>query len=509
MSAVSANIAGADFGVRMKDAAAAAVLTVLLCVPIILFHADADIDGVLQPIPRPWAVAIFAVLAFFGRLAALNFTTGAKRAAKPEPRLWSAVRAAGAKYLPIIGLAVLFLYPFVILMALGSGGSLKWVDTYGIQILIYVMLGWGLNIVVGLAGLLDLGYAAFYAVGAYSYALLATTFGFSFWICLPLAGMLAALWGMMLGFPVLRLRGDYLAIVTLAFGEIIRTILVNWVSFTHGSAGIASIPKITFFSLRFADQPGGFDDFFHLDYSPLHGKMFLYYVILCLALITNAVSMRLRRLPIGRAWEALREDEIACRSLGVNTTNTKLTAFALGAFFGGLAGSFFSVRQGFISPESFTFSESATILAIVVLGGMGSQIGVAFAAVFLIGGFELLRELDFLRAIMANGTGVFLICLVVAAFGIIRSRTLAVQVAVVVVLAVFTLRAFQLLPDAIIDKFAMPDFDPAQYRGLLFGLAMVVMMVVRPRGLIATRAPSIFLRERKAASGALVTEGHG
>jgi branched-chain amino acid transport system permease protein len=205
----------------------------------------------------------------------------------------------------------------------------------------------------------------------------------------------------------------------------------------------------------------------------------------------------------------LREDEIACRSLGVNTTNTKLTAFALGAFFGGLAGSFFSVRQGFISPESFTFSESATILAIVVLGGMGSQIGVAFAAVFLIGGFELLRELDFLRAIMANGTGVFLICLVVAAFGIIRSRTLAVQVAVVVVLAVFTLRAFQLLPDAIIDKFAMPDFDPAQYRGLLFGLAMVVMMVVRPRGLIATRAPSIFLRERKAASGALVTEGHG
>jgi branched-chain amino acid transport system permease protein len=509
MSAVSANIAGADFGVRMKDAAAAAVLTVLLCVPIILFHADADIDGVLQPIPRPWAVAIFAVLAFFGRLAALNFTTGAKKAAQPESRLWSAVRAAGAKYLPIIGLAVLFLYPFVILMALGSGRSLKWVDTYGIQILIYVMLGWGLNIVVGLAGLLDLGYAAFYAVGAYSYALLATTFGFSFWICLPLAGMLAALWGMMLGFPVLRLRGDYLAIVTLAFGEIIRTILVNWVSFTHGSAGIASIPKITFFSLRFADQPGGFDDFFHLDYSPLHGKMFLYYVILCLALITNAVSMRLRRLPIGRAWEALREDEIACRSLGVNTTNTKLTAFALGAFFGGLAGSFFSVRQGFISPESFTFSESATILAIVVLGGMGSQIGVAFAAVFLIGGFELLRELDFLRAIMANGTGVFLICLVVAAFGIIRSRTLAVQVAVVVVLAVFTLRAFQLLPDAIIDKFAMPDFDPAQYRGLLFGLAMVVMMVVRPRGLIATRAPSIFLRERKAASGALVTEGHG
>jgi branched-chain amino acid transport system permease protein len=237
--------------------------------------------------------------------------------------------------------------------------------------------------------------------------------------------------------------------------------------------------------------------------------MFLYYVILCLALITNVVSMRLRRLPIGRAWEALREDEIACRSLGVNTTNTKLTAFALGAFFGGLAGSFFAVRQGFISPESFTFSESATILAIVVLGGMGSQIGVALAAVFLIGGFEMLRELDFLRAIMANGTGVFLICLVVAAFGIIRSRGLALQVAVVAVVAVVALRGFHLLPDAIIDKFAMPEFDPAQYRGLLFGLAMVVMMVVRPRGFIATRAPSVFLRERKTVSGALVKEGHG
>jgi branched-chain amino acid transport system permease protein len=509
MSAVSETTVGADLGARMKDAAAAAVLTVLLCVPIILIHADADIDGVLRPIPRPWAVVIFALLAFFGRLAMQNFSAGVKGEAKPESRLWSAVRAAGAKYLPILGLAVLFLYPFIILTTLGSAGSLKWVDTYGIQILIYVMLGWGLNIVVGLAGLLDLGYAAFYAVGAYSYALLATTFGLSFWICLPLAGMLAALWGVMLGFPVLRLRGDYLAIVTLAFGEIIRTILVNWVAFTHGSAGIASIPKITFFSLRFADQPGGFDNFFHLDYSPLHGKMFLYYVILCLALITNAVSMRLRRLPIGRAWEALREDEIACRSLGVNTTNTKLTAFALGAFFAGLAGSFFAVRQGFISPESFTFTESATILAIVVLGGMGSQIGVALAAVFLIGGFEMLRELDFLRAVMSNGIGVFLICLVVAAFGLIRSRGRAVQVAIVIVAAVSALRAFQLLPDAIINKFAMPDFDPAQYRGLLFGLAMVVMMVVRPRGFIATRAPSIFLRERKAVSSALVKEGHG
>ncbi len=356
-SAVAESAGGVELVTRLKDATAAALLTVLLCVPIILLQAEADTDGVLHPIPRPWTVAIFALLAFFGRLAISNAGADVKKEARPESKIAAAVRAAGAKYLPMIGLAVLFLYPFVVLFFLGSGGSLKWVDSYGIQILIYVMLGWGLNIVVGLAGLLDLGYVAFYAVGAYSYALLATTFGLSFWICLPLAGILAALWGVMLGFPVLRLRGDYLAIVTLAFGEIIRSVLVNWVAFTGGGAGIASIPKITFFSLRFADAPDGFDTFFHLDYSPLHGKMFLYYVILCLALITNLVSMRLRRLPIGRAWEALREDEIACRSLGINTTNSKLTAFALGAFFGGLAGSFFSVRQGFISPESFTFVE--------------------------------------------------------------------------------------------------------------------------------------------------------
>jgi branched-chain amino acid transport system permease protein len=438
-----------------------------------------------------------------------NFAEAGKKERVVKPTETSGWRAVVAKRLPGVGLAALFVYPMALLLILGSGRSLKWVDSYGIQILIYVMLGWGLNIVVGLAGLLDLGYVAFYAVGAYAYALLATTFGLSFWICLPLAGILAALWGVMLGFPVLRLRGDYLAIVTLAFGEIIRTILVNWVDFTGGGAGIASIPKITFFGLRFADTPHGFDKFFGMEYSPLHGKMFLYYVILCLALITNLVSIRLRRLPIGRAWEALREDEIACRSLGVNTTNTKLTAFALGAFFGGLAGSFFAVRQGFISPESFTFNESATILAIVVLGGMGSQIGVALAAVFLIGGFELLRELDFLRAVMSDGTGVVVICLGTFIFGVVRERRVAAQITLALIVAILALRFFSLLPVAIVSPFGMPGFDPAQYRGLLFGLAMVVMMVVRPRGFVSTRVPSIFLKERKAVSGDLVKEGHG
>ena len=461
MSLMSTTAADGAAGIagRLKASLAAALLTLVLCIPIIMFQANSDPnDGTLRLTFRPIAVAVFVAIAFIGRFLIL---TNAARP-KAEKRVVAPVARSKAvsNALTVGGLAFLVLFPPITVTLLGAGGALKWVDSYGIQILIYVMLGWGLNIVVGLAGLLDLGYVAFYAVGAYSYTLLATTFHLSFWVCLPIAGMLAALWGMILGFPVLRLRGDYLAIVTLAFGEIIRTILINWTDFSGGSAGISSIPKITFFGLVFADRPGGFDDFFGMEYSPIHSKLFLYYVILALALITNLVSIRLRRLPIGRAWEALREDEIACRSLGVNTTNTKLTAFALGAFFGGLAGSFFAVRQGFVSPESFTFNESATILAIVVLGGMGSQIGVAFAAVFLIGGFEMLRELGFLKMLMAN-------------------------------------------------YFGIEDFDPAQYRGLLFGLAMVVMMVFRPRGFVSTRSPSIFLKERKIVSGDLVKEGHG
>ncbi len=261
------------------------------------------------------------------------------------------------RYFGPFALGLVILFPLICLGLLGPAGSLKWVNNYGVQILIYVMLGWGLNIVVGLAGLLDLGYVAFYAVGAYSYALLSTTFGLSFWVCLPLAGILAAMWGIILGFPVLRLRGDYLAIVTLAFGEIIRMVLVNWVALTNGYAGIDEIPHVSFFGIPFNDDDNGFAAIFHLPYTPIYRTIFLFYLILALALLTNLVTIRLRRLPIGRAWEALREDEIACRSLGINTTNTKLTAFALGAMFGGFAGSFFAVRQGFVSPESFTFIE--------------------------------------------------------------------------------------------------------------------------------------------------------
>jgi branched-chain amino acid transport system permease protein len=315
------------------------------------------------------------------------------------------------------------------------------IDT-GIQVLTYVMLGWGLNVVVGLAGLLDLGYVAFYAVGAYSYALLATNFGLSFWICLPLAGILAACWGVLLGFPVLRLRGDYLAIVTLAFGEIIRLVIINWQSLTGGPNGISPIPRPTLFGIPLTAGEDGLAARLGFEFSPTQRIVFLFYLILALALLTNWVTIRLRRLPIGRAWEALREDEVACRALGINITTTKLTAFATGAMFGGFAGAFFATRQGFISPESFTFQESALVLAIVVLGGMGSQLGVALAALTLIGGFELFRGFD-------------------------------------------------------------------QYRMLVFGLAMVLLMIWRPRGLIGHRAPTVFLRQSTAISSELAREGRG
>lgn len=360
------------------------------------------------------------------------------------------------KYAPGLLLAALLVYPFFVttFMVDNLAQSQKWIDNYAIQILIYVMLAWGLNIVVGLAGLLDLGYVAFYAVGAYTVALLGNHFGFSFWLCLPLAGIFAALWGMMLGFPVLRLRGDYLAIVTLAFGEIIRTVLQNWTPVTGGAAGL-SVSKATFFGVPFTRGDGGFAALFGLNFQAAHYKIFLYYVILVLVVITAWVVVRLRRLPIGRAWEALREDEIACRSLGINTVTTKLTAFSIGAMFGGFAGAFFAARQGRADYTSFIFDESAIILAIVVLGGMGSLGGIAVAAVVMIGGMEILRDVPALQMI----------------FG--------------------------------------PDFDPQQYRMLWFGLAMVFVMVWKPRGFVGTRQPSAFLKIRKAVSGDFTKEGNG
>ncbi|WP_421238189.1 high-affinity branched-chain amino acid ABC transporter permease LivM [Aeromonas jandaei] len=279
--------------------------------------------------------------------------------------------------------------------------------------LIYIMLGLGLNVVVGLAGLLDLGYVGFYAVGAYSYALLNNYFGLSFWECLPIAGGLAALFGFLLGFPVLRLRGDYLAIVTLGFGEIIRILLNNMTSLTGGPNGISGIPKPTLGGLEFnrTVKDGGFEtfhEFFGIAYNANHKVIFLYLMALVLVIATLFVINRLLRMPLGRAWEALREDEIACKSLGLNPTIIKLTAFTIGATFAGFAGSFFASRQGFISPESFVFIESAIVLAIVVLGGMGSQIGVVLAAIVMTVLPELAREFNEYRMLMFGLLMVFM-----------------------------------------------------------------------------------------------------
>ena len=445
-----------DIPRALSDAGLTAFVAFLLLLPLIGFLTGVNGRNQLVLTTR-WQL-LAGITAFVG-LARLLFALFvapylSQRRQRPVTKVSPGREALRRWFIPF-AIGFVLLYPPLVLLTAGVQGGAKWIDNFGIQILIYVMLGWGLNIVVGLAGLLDLGYVAFYAVGAYSYSLLAQNFGLSFFILLPLAGILASFWGVLLGFPVLRLRGDYLAIVTLAFGEIIRLIIINWVDLTNGYAGIGGIPRPSFFGIPFNADDNGFAAVFGLEFSPLYRTIFLYYVILAMALLTAFVTVRLRRLPVGRAWEALREDEIACRSLGINTTNTKLTAFAMGAMFAGFAGSFFAARQGFISPESFTFLESATILSIVVLGGMGSQIGVAVAAIVMIGGTEIMRELDFLKQI----------------FG--------------------------------------ATFDPTQYRMLLFGFAMVLIMIWRPRGLISTRAPSVFLKERKSISADLIGEGHG
>jgi branched-chain amino acid transport system permease protein len=328
--------------------------------------------------------------------------------------------------------SIKFVWPLLTLLALVLPlcGTRETIDLATL-ILIYAMLASGLNIVVGFAGLLDLGFIGFFAIGAYSYALIAQHYGLSFWVCLPLSILLPAATSLLLGLPVLRLRGDYFAIVTLGFGQIVYTLLVNCQTVTHGSQGISGIPRPSLFGI--ASFSAGPQDglpsvaaLFHIAYSPAQRVIFLYYLLLAMVALVLALTARLRRLPLGRAWEAVREDEIAAASLGINRTRIKLSAYAISAGIAGLAGAFFAARQGFISPESFTFMDSAIVLAIVVLGGMGSSLGLILAACFLIGLPEIFRAL-------------------------------------------------------------------ADYRMLIFGAAMVAMMLVRPRGLISTRQPTVRL----------------
>jgi branched-chain amino acid transport system permease protein len=264
-----------------------------------------------------------------------------------------------------------------------------------INALIYVMLGLGINIVVGLAGLLDLGYVAFYAVGAYTYALLNYHFGLNFWLALPIGAAMGMFFGILLGYPVLRLRGDYLAIVTLGFGEIIRLVLENWNDFSFGPSGIANIPR-----------PG----FFGIDMSLQQATIFIYFLMIALVIFTIFVVNRLKNSRIGRAWIALREDEVACQAMGIDRTKTKLTAFALGATWAGMAGVVFAAKTTFINPASFTIWESVIILCVVVLGGMGSIIGVLFGSMVLILLPEYLRAFSEYRMLLF---GIILVCMMV------------------------------------------------------------------------------------------------
>ena len=421
----------------LRQAAITGLIAFGLLLPLIGFNTVQNIRNELILETRWPLLAAMVVIIAGGRFlhALLIAPWLARRALRPRPE--HAPRARLARWLVPFALGFAIVYPPLALSITGVQGAVKWIDNFGVQILIYVMLGWGLNVVVGLAGLLDLGYVAFYAVGAYTFALLARDLGFTFWEALPFSGLVAASCGVILGFPVLRLRGDYLAIVTLGFGEIIRIVLLNWSPVTGGPNGISDIPRPSFLGLPFArSAPEGvttFHQFFRLEFSPDQRVIFIYFVILTLALVTNLFTLRLRRLPIGRAWEALREDEVACRALGINPTNVKLSAFGIGAMLGGLAGCFFATRQGFISPESFAFTESATILAIVVLGGMGSQMGVVLAAILLV---------------------------------------------------------------------TLPEFGRAfaEFRMLIFGAAMVAIMVWRPRGLLAHREPSLRLGARPSST---------
>ncbi len=291
-------------------------------------------------------------------------------------------------FIPVLIVASVFALAFPFLFSLYQTNIM-------ITGLIYIMLGLGLNIVVGLAGLLDLGYVAFYAVGAYAYALLNHHFGLGFWAALPIGAGLGALFGIILGFPVLRLRGDYLAIVTLGFGEIIRLILENWNEFSFGPSGIANIPRPSFFGIEFSVQ---------------NATTYMYYLMILLVMFTIFVVNRLQNSRIGRAWIALREDEVACQAMGIDKRATKLTAFALGATWAGMAGVIFAAKTTFINPASFTIWESIIILCIVVLGGMGSIIGVVAGALVLILLPEYLRAFSEYRMLLF---GVILVLMMV------------------------------------------------------------------------------------------------
>jgi len=321
--------------------------------------------------------------------------------------------------------AALVALPF----ALATVGT-AWVRITNLAIL-FALLALGLNIVVGFAGLLDLGYIAFYGIGAYIYALLASpqfNLHLPFWAILPLGALVACVFGVLLGAPTLKLRGDYLAIVTLGFGEIVRIFFNNLsrpINITNGPQGISRIDPFRIGDFDFSRS----ETLLGLDVS---GPIKYYYLLLVILMLVIAINLRLQDSRIGRAWQAIREDEVAAGAMGINTTRIKLLAFAMGASFGGLAGGMFAAIQGFISPESFVLVESIMVLSMVVLGGMGNIWGVILGALLLSFVPELLR---------------------------------------------YTVEPLQR------SLFGKLIVEPEVIRMLLFGLALMLMMLFRPAGL--------------------------
>lgn len=338
------------------------------------------VDPIRRTVDWRWDNMFFVVIGSFviSILAKVFLIRKERRAGRKK-----AVTALTEPFVQRIIRETRFLYPLSLACLVFAIAFPYLFSTYQTNImttaLMYVVLGLGLNIVVGVAGLLDLGYVAFYAVGAYSYALLNMHFDLGFWTVLPIGGLMAAFLGILLGFPVLRLRGDYLAIVTLGFGEIIRLILENWNDFSQGPSGIPNIARPSFFGMDMTFEGG---------------IIYVYYIVVALVIFTIFVVNRLQNSRLGRAWLALREDEIACQAMGIDKTRTKLIAFSLGAFWAGFVGVIFAAKTTFVNPASFTFLESAIILSIVVLGGMGSIVGVIFGALILILLPEYLRALS-------------------------------------------------------------------------------------------------------------------
>ncbi|MFW5836913.1 MAG: ABC transporter permease subunit [Desulfovibrionaceae bacterium] len=364
----------------------------LLLWPLLGIRPDGLVFGATLEVWGKIAAACAVILALvqLNRAGHLDFVASpARRAAAKVQSLY----AASPKWIFLtVLLAVAILYPFI---------TSRYGQDVAINVLVYVCLGLGLNIVIGLCGLLDLGYIAFYGVGAYTYALLSVHYGISFWVALPFAAFFASIAGCIIGYPTLRMRGDYLAIVTLGFGEIVRLILNNWMTLTNGPNGILGIKAPGAWVPDFAQG-------FSLEHVWLSSPKELYYVILLLAVITIISVYRLNYSRIGRAWEAIREDETAAELMGVNTFKLKLLAYAMGAVFGGLAGAFFSSKMRFVSPESFTFLESAMVLAMVVLGGLGSIPGVFLGVLALIALPEVFREFELYRMLVFGGAMTFM-----------------------------------------------------------------------------------------------------